>query len=164
MKSTHFIVIAGLLLAEASLAQTATTAASVIIDNRLIAITKTGDLNFGTIVPSLDIAGTASVSIGHVVTVNNVVASSTTLARAATYSVTGNPLAEYNVTLPSSITLSNGAQTMTVNQFVRSGGVAALTMNTSGISSFNVGATLNVNANQASGTYTGNFDVTVAYN
>ena len=164
MRASLFTLLTGLLLAQASMAQTASTDASVIIDNRQIAITKTQDLNFGTIVPSLDAAGTATVGLSNTISTVNLVASNTTNVRSAAYSVVGNPLAEFTVTIPTSINLSNGSQSMLVDQFTRTGGTTPLVLSSTGSHAVRVGATLNVNANQAAGTYTGSFDVTVAYN
>ncbi len=164
MRASLLTLLTGLLLAQASMAQTASTAASVIIDNRQIAITKIVDLNFGTIVPSLGAAGTATVGLSNNLSTANVLTSNTTTVRSAAYNVVGNPFAEFTVTIPPSVNLSNGSQSMLVNQFTRTGGATPLVLNSAGSLQFAVGATLNVNANQAAGTYTGSFDVTVAYN
>jgi hypothetical protein len=52
---------------------------------------------------------------------------------------------------------------MQVDNFVSSLGATAA-LDAQGAQALKVGATLNVDANQAVGLYTGSFDVTVAYN
>lgn len=84
---------------------------------------------------------------------------------AATFTVTGLATTTYAITLPSTHDISNGAQTMTVNTFTSNpAGTGAL--DSSGSQTLSVGATLNVGANQAAGTYTNaaGFAVTVNYN
>ena len=67
--------------------------------------------------------------------------------------------------LPGTITLSNGATTMLVNQIqANPGGLLGLRrFNADGYAPLLIGGRLNVNANQASGTYTGTYNVTVLY-
>ena len=77
--------------------------------------------------------------------------------------MTGIPGAPYAVTLPNSVTISNGTETMTVSNFNRSG-AAQLLLDAAGNGTFNVGARLNVGTNQPAGTYAGTFNVTVNYN
>ncbi len=68
----------------------------------------------------------------------------------------------YSITLPSSATLTSGGDTMTVDTFTHdAGGAPTLVF---GSDTFNVGATLKVDPNQAVGTYSGTFAVTVNYN
>ncbi len=58
--------------------------------------------------------------------------------------------------------MSSGGNTMTVDTFTDD---TPMNPNLSaGDDTFSVGATLNVGATQASGTYSGTFDVTVIYN
>ena len=76
--------------------------------------------------------------------------------------MTGEPGQAYVITLPASATLSSGGDTMTVDTFNHDAGGAPTLPG--GSDAFNVGATLKVGANQAVGTYSGTFDVTVNYN
>ena len=94
-------------------------------------------------------------------------------AQASTCTTSGDVAATYGVTLPASTTLSNGAgQSMTVNNFTISGDGDAnpytrLLENDGtglGADTFGVGGRLNVGANQASGTYSGTYVVSVQYN
>ena len=129
-----------------------------------ISITKNIDLNFGNIAASgsaftveLSTAGerTSNGGAGTLPSVNGTVA-------AAEFTVAGLTDATYAVTLPSSITIKDGGETntMTVDNFVSN---STFTL-TGGSETFNVGATLNVGANQVAGAYSGNFNVTVNYN
>ena len=81
----------------------------------------------------------------------------------AVFLVTGNASTSYAITLPQSAsTLTYLTNTMTVDTWT--GSAASLTTSAQGESNFKVGGTLHVGANQTGGTYTGSFDVTVAYN
>ena len=72
----------------------------------------------------------------------------------------GNP--HYDIVLPNSLTITNGAGgTMTVDTFTSMPVGGGFAQPTQGL---NVGATLRVGANQALGTYTGFFAVTVIKN
>ena len=84
------------------------------------------------------------------------------LPSAASFDVTGEAGQAYFITLPSSTILSSGANTMTVDTFNHDAGATPTLVG--GSDTFNVGATLNVGATQASGTYSGTFAVTANYN
>ncbi|KAF0196210.1 MAG: YapH protein, partial [Bacteroidetes bacterium] len=81
----------------------------------------------------------------------------------AIYTATGEPNATYSITLPASTTISSGANSMTVNNFTSDPTPTGL-LNGGGSQTINVGATLNVGASQATGNYSGTYDVTIAYN
>ncbi len=82
---------------------------------------------------------------------------------AAQFSLIGYPEATFSIELPALITITNGGYQMNVTDFVSSlGNTSALDVN--GVSTLSVGATLNVDADQQPGLYTGSFDITVAYN
>jgi hypothetical protein len=94
-------------------------------------------------------------------------------AKASACSVTGDVLAVYNVSLPSSATLTNGAgKTMIVNSFSITSDADSNPYNRLlhndgtglGLDNFGVGAKLNVGADQAPGTYSGTYVVSVQYN
>ena len=145
-----------------SFAQSATaTATSTIVTP--IAIAKTVDMNFGNVAVFgsagtvvLAPAGTRSATGGVTLP-----ATSGTVA-AAQFTVTGESGYTYSVTLPVSNTVKFGSNTMTVNTFV-SNTTGKLT---GGTEILKVGATLNVGASQAAGTYISEapFTVTVNYN
>jgi hypothetical protein len=82
---------------------------------------------------------------------------------AASFIVGGDPLAAFSVTLPGSTTMSSGPRDMTVDAFTSEPSGAGQ-LDALGTQTLTIGATLNVRAGQASGSYSGIFDVTVAYN
>lgn len=84
---------------------------------------------------------------------------------AASFSVTGSPGATYAITLPVNgvVFLSSGSNTMGVNNFT-SNPASTGQLSGGGSQTLMVGATLSVGANQASGSYSGTFNVTVNYN
>jgi hypothetical protein len=127
-----------------------------------ITITKTADLNFGTIISGP--AGTVTVSPAGVETASGAsIVSPNPNVSAAQFNVTGEPSTAYSISLPTSgITISNGAQTMTVDNFISTPTPNGL-LSGLGAQSLQVGARLNVLANQAVGNYSGTFSVTVAY-
>jgi hypothetical protein len=83
---------------------------------------------------------------------------------AAHFIVGGQANSVYTIGLPSSATITSSSNTMLVNTFLSSLTSNSGTLNSSGSDNFYVGATLNVNASQPSGTYSGTFPVTVNYN
>ena len=139
---------------------TAQAAANIVTP---ISITKNIDLNFGniaasgsgfTVALSADGVRNSTGGTGTLPSVNGTVA-------AAEFTAAGLTGATYAVTLPSSITITDGGtNTMTVDGFVSN----STNTLTGGSETFNVGATLNVGANQVAGAYAGNFNVTVNYN
>jgi hypothetical protein len=74
--------------------------------------------------------------------------------------------ASFSVSLPTSVQLAaaTGSATMSLGSFSTTLTGSQGSLNTSGNSSFGIGGTLTVNANQAIGTYSGNFTVTLNYN
>lgn len=134
-----------------------------------ISILKNTDMNFGSVVPSAA-AGTVVLAANGTRTATSVQISPTqATGSAAQFTVSGEPNYLFTVTLPSTaVTLTNttgaGAETMTATAFT-SNGVTQL--DATGQVVLNVGATLNVAANQVKGIYntgTTPFTVTVAYN
>ncbi len=126
-----------------------------------ISISAGASMDFGTMTPT-GTAGTVTVTPAGVRTSVNVDLFGGTPA-AASFSVTGEPGQAYFITLPSSATLSSGGDTMTIDTFTDDAGASPV-LGIGGSDTFNVGATLNVGATQAAGTYSGTFSVTVNYN
>jgi spore coat protein U-like protein len=137
-------------------AQTASTSASVTVENYALSIVKGQDLSFGIITPSASINGGVSTT-GGVTSIPN------SGYGPASYIARGVPLAGFSITLPSAITLTSSRGSLTVDNFSRSG-PTPISLDNIGESYFNVGATIQVGAGQLPGNYTGTFDVTVAYN
>ncbi len=132
-----------------------------------IAITNSGDMNFGNVAVSatggtvvLAPAGTRTITGG--VTLPAVPGTVT----AAHFEIEGTANYTYSITLPSTATtVTSGANTMTVDAFTSNPGTTG-TLSAAGKQTVDVGATLNVSALQAAGTYVSGtpFDVTVNYN
>lgn len=125
-----------------------------------ITLTNRAGLLFGDML-SPTAAGTVTIDAAGTRTASGVVLAGGTIGAAA-FDVTGGGNKGYTVTLPSAaVTLTSGVNTMTVGTFTRN--CSSCTLDGAGAGSFTVGGTLNVGAGQAVGTYSGNFDVTVAY-
>lgn len=134
----------------------------------VISITKTTDLYFGSFAPGhtggnvyVNTNGTRSAD-GSVTLINLGV----TNPQQATFTVEGNPTEGFYVKLPdaNSVSLTGPAEAdpMKITSFVHNAGDNPA-LDGDGKITFNVGATLAVNPNQPAGTYTGTFDVIVAY-
>ena len=145
----------------ASATATGSATANIVIP---LEITKNVDLAFGNIAagPSTGVVtiatdGTRS-GVGGVTLI-----AAGNVSNSAQFSLTGYPSATFAIALPGSITIANGGYQMTVDGFVSSLGMTS-TLDFNGQAALNVGANLNVNADQEPGLYTGSFDITVAYN
>jgi hypothetical protein len=148
------IIIAG---TNASFAQaTATAAASATIITP-ITITKTADLNYGNVAVSAATAGTVVLAPAGTRTTGG--AGGVTLpatpgtVTAASFTVSGQASYTYAITLPASATITSSGNTMTVNGFTSTPSATG-TLSSGGTQTLTVGATLNVAAAQAVGTYT----------
>jgi len=130
---------------------------------QLIGISNTRALAFGELVAGVT-SGTAVVSpAGARILTGGVSAGNSGGITSASFTVTGIPLLTFAITLPSSAAITAGGNSMTVNTFTSSpSGTGQLSV--LGSQTVTVGATLNVGASQASGSYTGTFSVTVVYN
>ena len=148
----------------AQVSATANASATIVTP---IAISKTVDMNFGNVAVSatagtvvLTPAGSRSLTGGVTLpTIAGTVA-------AASFNVTGANNYTYTITLPSTaLPITSGANTMSVNSFTSNPATTG-TLSATGSQTLNVGATLNVSASQAAGSYTSvtPFTVTVNYN
>lgn len=130
----------------------------------VISIAQTHDLSFGNIISN---TGGGTVTIANNGTPSYTGVSAPTgnegTRQQAIFHVGGLTSATYAITLPESITISDGGtNNMTVANFTSTpDGTGALAVNGQDV---NVGATLTVGAGQLPGVYTGSFTVTVAYN
>lgn len=128
-----------------------------------ITITVVQNLEFGTLAGDGNSAGTATVNpVTGTKTVTGGVYDFGGISNAAMFNVTGNALSPYSITLPASITLTSGANTMTLNGFTSNPPLAGV-FDVNGNATITVGATLQVAAGQAAGTYSGIFPITVDY-
>jgi len=155
-------------LAENSVSATATATAKIEIIP-IIALSKSVDMNFGRVSPSGSDGNCVLTTTNTRVLTNLAEVSGGTVPASSVFVVTGGPGYSYVITLPTSATLSGKStgKTMTVTNFsarpssVTTDGLVG-TIGTN--SYFTVGATLGVEASQAVDTYSGDFEVSVAYN
>ena len=168
MKKVLVLAIVVLGFAASSFAQVTATASTTATIITPIAITKTVDMNFGNIAVSPTLGGTVVLPTAGSRTLTGGVTLPvvTGTVTAASFTVTGEGSSTYSITLPSSAITMNGpsSATMTVQNFVSNpSGTGTLS---SGSQQIKVGATLNVTAAQAAGTYTNTSGlfVTVNYN
>lgn len=128
-----------------------------------ITLNNTQGLAFGNIASSSAL-GTVTISPANVRTsAGGVTPSAIGTFNNAIFVAGGEPNATYTITLPTSVTVTSGANNMTVTGWTSNPSGNGL-LSGIGEQTINVGATLNVAANQATGDYSGSFDVTIAYN
>jgi hypothetical protein len=124
----------------------------------------TGDITANVIQPLTIVAG-AALAFGEVIAGDGDKEIAPSADAAGTFTVAGEPNASYSITLPDdeTVTLSNGAGgSMDVITFKHDAG-ATPALDVDGSITLKVGATLVVAELQASGSYTGTYDVIVAY-
>jgi spore coat protein U-like protein len=129
-----------------------------------ISILKTQDLDFGSIAASSVADQVTIAPNGTRTSGGNVILIAAFPGEQAVFNVSGDPNYAFNITLPgdNEVTITNGSATMEVNSFVCNP-TSPSSLDASGSATLNVGATLYVGANQDPGSYTGTFDVIVAY-
>jgi len=147
---------------------TATASASATIITP-ITIVKNVDMNFGNVAVSASLAGTVVLVPAGTRTTGGAggvtLPSTTGTVAGADFTVSGQGSYTYAITLPTTVNITSGSNTMTVNTFTSSPATTG-TLSTGGTQDLKVGATLNVSAAQAAGTYTNStaVPVTVNYN
>ena len=131
----------------------------------LRAVTITNDagtsLQFGTILPG--VAGstvTVDTSGARTLCGPGLVCTSTT--DAADFSITGTAGQVVQVTVPATVSLASGVNTMSA-ALVSNSATGLITMSATNAGAVSVGGTLSVGANQAEGDYLGTFTVTANY-
>jgi len=171
MKKTALKIVASVILllsinthVSAQASATATATATIITP---ITITKTSDMNFGNVAVSATTNGTVVMTPAGVrsSTAGVTLPGTSGTVSAAAFTVNGQSGYTYAITLPNSLTISDGgSNSMIVDNFT-STPTATGTL-TGGTETLEVGATLNVNLSQAPGVYTSAtpFTVTVNYN
>ena len=164
--ATAAIIIAGTNVSFAQATATAAASATIITP---ITITKTADMNFGNVAVSAATAGTVVLAPAGTRTTGGAggvtLPSTTGTVAAASFTVSGQASYTYAITLPTSATITSSGNTMTVNGFTSTPSATG-TLSSGGTQTLTVGATLNVAAAQAVGTYTNSsaVPVTVNYN
>jgi len=125
-----------------------------------------GDLAFGVIVPS-ESSGTVTIAPSQtsVRTREGGVQLVASTSGAASFNISGAANTPYTVILPSTDTIKifSGSNTMTVHSFSVSQPSGSAKIGTDGQSTFLVGGKLEVGEKQPEGSYTGTFEVGVAY-
>ena len=163
----HSIALLGMtmaltLCAGETIAATATSNVSASIVPA-ITITKNTDMDFADVVATASAGTVVLTTAGARSVTGGATLGNGTGTAAAAFTVAGDPASTYSITLPGSATITSAPNTMTVNTFT-SNPSGTGTLGAGGTQGLTVGATLVVGASQAQGTYTGTFDVTVAYN
>jgi hypothetical protein len=147
----------------AQLSATATATATIVSP---LSIARTIDMNFGNVAAGasagtvvLTPAGARSTTGGCALpTVTGTVA-------AASFTISGTPGTVYTITMPAgATTLTSGGNTMTVDTWQSSLAPTASRTLVGASEILNVGATLNVGINQATGTYVSGTPFTVSIN
>ncbi|HEY3372277.1 MAG TPA: DUF4402 domain-containing protein [Prolixibacteraceae bacterium] len=139
---------------------TATATATV---RTALSIVKAGDLSFGAF--TVETAGTVAVGIDGLAEITGgSVLTSETPATNAIFNIAGDNEGQFVLTLPTEVVeLTDGVKpsmTIAPASWVVTTGT---TLSTEGKKTINVGATLAFAANQPVGSYSADFDVTVAY-
>jgi hypothetical protein len=162
MKNKFFTLSAlAMTFSAASFAQSSATANATATLVTPIAISKTVDMDFGTLAASGTI-GTVVLGTNDVATPSGGASLVSGTPTAAQFSVTGEGTSTFDISLPSSITLTTGTDNLTVDNFVSNPATTGTL--TAGAATVKVGATLNVPANAPAGTYTNTTDLTVTVN
>lgn len=165
-----FVVLFAVTFSSNVFAQASSDVATADASARIITpidITKVDNLVFGNIAAS---SSTGTVVIAPDATGTRTSAGGVTPSvigsyGSAEFTVTGEANSTYTISVPSSVTISDGnSHSMTVNNFLTNEADLIGTFSPSGSQTIYVGATLNVGASQATGNYTGSYAVTVAYN
>lgn len=118
-----------------------------------------GVIALGTSDASVVVAPAAEVP-ANLPTGNSVLLNSS-VQTAAKFTVSGEAAKTYVITLPSTSTISNGTQTLTITDYTCSNGSGGA-IGTDDL--FYVGGTLLIPGSAVADSYTGTFSVTVAYN
>ena len=131
-------------------------------------IVESKDMHFGTMTVPTAVDSVMLTVLGAVSPVGVAVTllAQTPTSHAAAYDVTGDPLATYEIILPDNVTVTvvSGSDHMHVVNFLSSKALNTSALDGSGDDNFTVGATLALINAQPAGTYTGTFNVSVAYN
>ena len=147
------------------------TGTTTVVTIKPLNIINTAPLDFGSIIPAAS-AGTVAIDARTGARTSTVVTLAGGPFSRARFIAAGTPFRVVTLSVNPSpaITISNGVSTMTINQLRVSanGGTAQPfgpnhTLDAIGVINFDIGGRLNVGANQAAGTYTGTFTLTMDY-
>ena len=161
------LALAGPALAQDSASQTTTGSAQVI---QPITLTKASDLQFGAVVkPSL---GSNTISIDETTGARSIGNGGDAALVAgggsrAAYTVSGEGAQAFSITAPNHFDMvrDGGADTLKVTlEATSTGGTLSGSAGSAGSASFGVGGSFQVHKTTPEGSYSGSFDVSVAYN
>ncbi len=159
---------AGVALSSGAAAADATASATGTVVSP-IAIAVAANLAFGSFAPGA--GGTVTVDTGGARAASGPILITASSASAARFNITGQAGLSYAIVHGGSTVLTNGAATMTLTKFSdlagvngSSGTASSGTLNGAGTQSLFVGGTLDVDAGQATGLYSGIIIATVEYN
>lgn len=159
------ICFSALFIVSSAFAQASATADASATIVTPISIVKNTDMDFGNVATN-GAVGTVVLTPGGARSFTGGVTlpASMGTVTAASFTVSGSGAYTYAITLPSSVTITSGSDNMTVNTFTSTPATAGAL--TGGEQIITVGATLNLVASQAEGSYTSAtpFTVTVNYN
>ena len=154
-------------MAQSSATQSTTGTTKII---QPITLAKNTDLAFGSVVKPNSGANSVAIdatSGARALTGGGDAALAPSTSGRATYTVTGEGGQTFSISTPTTFDMQRqgGSETITVT-LTQSAATGTLTgsLGNSGTATFGVGGSFPVAASTASGSYTGSFDVTVAYN
>ena len=127
-----------------------------------IEITSVAALEFGSIQANAS-AGSLDVNTSGATTAINVTQLAGNTPAPGEFQVTGDGGAAFSISLPSSALMSSAGNTMTINNFQHDAGVTP-SLSGGGTRTVKIGARLNVGADQAGGSYSGTYSISVNYN
>lgn len=156
-----FLLASGVAVPVSAATATATVTADI---TSTITVRTVSGLVFGAIASNAE-AGTLTLSAGGVrTTTGGVTVNSAIAGVPATFDIQGDPNATYSITFPAAVVMDNGSpNSMVVDKFTSSPETTGV-IDAGGQQTLFVGGRLNVNSNQAFGTYSGELNVTVDYN
>jgi hypothetical protein len=132
-----------------------------------LTLTKTSDLDFGTVVASPTVAGNVVIdsATGARTVGGGVTAVPSFPGGRAVFQGAGSANQQVDLTLNAPAVLNNGSNTVTVNSMTFNGGLQTktVTIDATGAFAVGVGGDFQIAANQANGVYTANFSVTANY-
>jgi hypothetical protein len=141
---------------------TATALLGVVAVSFSQSIQTNSDLTFGRIAAG-SAPGTVTISpLGSRTSSGGVTLASSSFG-AARFTVSGNPNLSFAILLPATQALTGGGEPLVVDTFQSFPSETGI-LDGSGNRILELGATIHIPANQARGTYSGSFEVTVTYN
>jgi Domain of unknown function (DUF4402) len=154
--------ISGSAFAQATASVTTTGSATLI---QPITLTQGTGLAFGTIVRPGTGTGTVTIdsTTGARTLANGVVGLGSTTSRAA-YTVNGEGGSTFSIAVPATFNLTGPSTIAVALTPTGSTGTLSNALGTAGTAGFGVGGNFSVGSTTATGTYSGTYDVTVAYN